>query len=228
MVAQDNPAETPELLPVDVDDQLREIIERYPLPHGVMDADCNQEEIAQALNTTVNTVAKWIKQDGMPVAQAGGNGRPYVLRLSHCWAWRRAREAEIDLRSRHNKAQVAALQASFLGLEVNDPQAEMTPQQRKEAAMADIAWSKAAHMRRQLVPLGDVVDLYESIARIVRDGIEAMPDRLERELSLKPEQVQAVVRAGADILRAMTDRIEEEELRERDVPDVEVQERWLI
>ncbi|PTX38711.1 DNA packaging protein Nu1 [Gemmobacter caeni] len=228
MVASEGQVGVPELIPVEVDDVLRDMLDRFPLPHGVQDADCNQEEIAQALNTTVTTVAKWIKQDGMPVVQAGGNGKAYVLRLSHCWAWRRAREADQDLRARHNKAQVVALQASFLGLEMDDPQASMTPQQRREAAMADIAWSKAAHMRRQLVPLADVVDLYEAIAKIVRDGLEALPDRLERELSLKPDQVSDVSRAGADILRAMADRIEEEELRERDVPDVEVQERWLI
>ena len=78
-----------DLIPVDVDDALAEMLMRHPLPAGVLDADCNQEQIAMALGTTVNTVARWIKQDGMPVAQHGGNGRAYILRLSHCWAWRR-------------------------------------------------------------------------------------------------------------------------------------------
>ncbi|RRH71393.1 DUF1441 family protein [Falsigemmobacter faecalis] len=219
---------TPELLPVEVSAELQAMLDRFPLPPGVMDADCNQEEIAQALNTTVNTVAKWIRHDQMPVAQAGGNGRAYVLRLSHCWAWRKAREADVDLRNRHNRDQVAALQASFLGLTIDDPQANMTPQQRRDAAQADIAWSKASHMRRQLVPLGDVVDLLESLFRIVREGVEALPDRLERELGLRPEQVAAVVRFGDDVLQSMTARIEEAELSERDVPDVEVQRQWVI
>lgn len=220
--------EAPDLIAVDVDARLAELLARFPLPPGVADADCNQEEIAQALNTTVNTVAKWIKAEGMPVAEAGGNGRAYTLRLSHCWAWRKAREAEIDLRSRHNKAQVTALQASFLGLAMDDPQAQMTPRQRQEAANADIAWSRAAQMRRQLVPLSELVDLLDAMMKIMRDGIEAMPDRLERELGLRPDQVQAVVLVGADILRAMAERIEEAELSERDVPDVEVQARWVI
>jgi phage terminase Nu1 subunit (DNA packaging protein) len=218
----------PELVAVEVDAALAEMLARFPLPSGVQDADCNQEEIAQALNTTVNTVAKWIRQDGMPVAQPGGNGRAYVLRLSHCYAWKKAQQADLDLRSRHNRDQVAKMQASFLGLDLDDPQANMTPAQRREAAMADIAWSKAAHMRRQLVPLQDVVDLLETLFQICRDGIEAMPDRLEREINLKPEQVASVVRAGSDILNKMSEHIEERELRERDVPDVDVQERWLI
>lgn len=217
-----------DLLSVEVDDHLRALLDRYPLPTGVEDADCNQEEIGQALNKSMPTIAKFIRQEGMPVVRPGGNGQPYVLRLSHCWAWFKAREAREDMRERHNKAQIAAMQASFLGLDVNDGQAAMTPQQRKEAAMADIAWSKAAHMRRQLVPLSDVVDLYESILKIVRDGIEALPDRLEMELALKPDQVQAVVLAGSDILQSMANRIAEEELAEKDVADVEVQDRWLI
>lgn len=217
-----------ELLPVEITPELQAMLSRFPLPSGIKDADCNQEEIAQALNTTVNTVAKWIKTEGMPVAQAGGNGKAYVLRLSHCWAWRKAREADADLKNRHNRDQIAALQASFLGLTVDDPQANMTPQQRRDAAQADIAWSKASHMRRQLVPLSDVVDLLEALFRIVREGVEALPDRLERELGLKPEQVAAVVRFGDDVLQSMSDRIEEEELSERDVPDVEVQRQWVI
>lgn len=218
----------PDLIAVEVGPELQSILDRFPLPHGVQDADCNQEEIAQALGTSVNTIAKWIRQENMPVAQQGKNGLPYVLRLSHCYAWRKAREAEADLRSQHNKQQVAAMQASFLGLEVNDPQAVMSPAQRRETAMADIAWSKAAHMRRQLVPLVDVLDLYESILQIVREGLKAMPDLLEREIGLKPEQVSSVVRICDDVLNKMSERIDEEELKERDVPDVEVQERWLI
>jgi hypothetical protein len=218
----------PALLAVDVSDDLAACLARFPLPHGIHDADMNQEEIAQALNTTVTTIAKWIRQDQMPVAQPGGNGRAYVLRLSHCYAWRKAREADTDLRVKHNQTQINAMQASCLGMDIEDPQAQMTARQRREAADADAAWSKAKMLRKQLVPLSDVVDLLEAMCSRVRDGIEAMPDRLERELSLRPDQVAAVVRIGADILNAMHDKIDEAELQERDVPDAEVQTQWTI
>ncbi|MBT0779561.1 terminase small subunit [Paracoccus sp. pheM1] len=221
------PDDAPKLLDVEVDDDLAEKLRRFPLPEGVLDADMNQEEIAQALSTTVNTVSKWIR-DGMPVAQVGGNGRAYVLRLSHCWAWRHAREAEAETRSRHNENQINLLRAEFLGVDVNNPAAQLSAKERRELAEADMRWSEAQRRRGQLVPLTDVIELLESVGKIVRDGIESMPDRLERELDLAPPEVAAVGRIGADILSAIADRIDEEELQGRDLPDVEPGARLLI
>lgn len=219
---------TVDLIAVDISDELAVLLRRFPLPPSVQDADMNQEELAAALSTTVNTLGKWIKNDGMPVAQSGGLGRPYIMRLSHCYAWKKARDAELDLRSRHNKDQISRLQAEFLGLEVDDPLSLMTPKQRRELADADIAYSRAKQLRRQLVRLEDVVDLIESLFSAMRDGIEAMPDRLERELSLRPEEVAVVQRVGSDVLTAMAERIEEAELNEKDVESVEVQTQWTI
>ncbi|WP_273687347.1 DUF1441 family protein [Ketogulonicigenium vulgare] len=216
-----------ELLPVDVDADLQAIIEKYPLPATVRDADMNQEELASALNQSVNTIAKWIKSESMPVAQVGGNGRSYVLRLSHCWAWMRAREADRDMRTQHNKQQAAALQAELLGLDIEDPGAQMTAKQRKEMAEADLIWSKAQMQRRTLVPLDEVTDLFESVLTIVRRGVEAMPDLLERELNLKPDQVGAAVRIGDGILANMVEKIEEAELRERSVADMPDRQLWM-
>ncbi|MDS9468202.1 terminase small subunit [Paracoccus sp. MBLB3053] len=216
-----------DLLAVEVDAELAEKLRRFPLPAGVLDADMNQEEIAQALNTTVNTISKWIR-DGMPVAQVGGNGRAYVLRLSHCWAWRNAREADLASRTRHNEAQISLLRAEFLGVDIDNPAATLSAKERRELAEADMRWSEAQRRRGQLVPLSDVVDLLESIGKIVRDGIESMPDRMERELDLSPAGVATVGRIGADILTAISDRIEEEELQGRDLADIDPGARLMI
>ena len=95
-------------------------------------------------------------------------------------------------------------------------------------ADADFAHNRAAQMRRQLVRLEELVDMLDSVFGIVRNGIEGMPDRLERELSLKPEEVDLVQRLGSDILEAMVARIEEAELRERDIADIAPENRLLI
>lgn len=224
MSHQDEP---PQLLPVEIDDELAEMLHRFPLPETILDADMNQEEIAQAFGSTVNTVSKWIRE-GMPVAQTGGNGRAYVLRLSHCWAWRKAREADAEKRNRHNENQISMLRAEFLGVEVHDPAAQLSAKERRELAEADMRWSEAQMRRRRLVPLEDVVELLESLGKIVRDGLESMPDRLERELDLTPAQVAAVGNIGADILSGIADRIEEAELHDRDVSDPDMNTRLLI
>ncbi len=217
----------PALLDVEISDELAVLLQRYPLPAGVSDADMNQSEIAQALSTTVNTVAKWIKEN-MPVAREGGNGSAYVLRLSHCWAWRKGREAEVASRDRHNENQISLLRAEFLGVTVDSPAAQLTAKERRELAEADMRWSEAQRRRRQLAQVGDVLDLLESLGKIVRDGIEAMPDRLERELDLSPDHVAAVVRIGSDILTAIADRIAESELHDPDLPDADFGSGLLI
>lgn len=220
--------QAPDLMPVDIPVELADLIARYPLPAGVLDADMNQTEMAQALKTSMPTINKWISSENMPVVQEGGLGKAYILRLSHCWAWKQARDDSERVRQRHSASQINALQASFLGIDIEDPQASLSAKQRSELAQADILHSKAMQQRRQLVPLDDIVELLESIFTITRDKIEAMPDILERELGLRPEQVVMVQRIGADLLTSLSEKIEEKELRERDVVDVEVQKQWLI
>ncbi|MCL4069011.1 DUF1441 family protein [Pseudomonas sp. GX19020] len=207
------------LIPVDLSDELREMLDRFPLPTGVADADMNQEELASALSQSVNTIAKWIRED-MPVARPGRNGQPYILRLSHCYAWMRWRDALRDERTAHNKAQAAAMQAELLGLKLDDPNAQMSPKQRREMAEADLVWNKAQRERRQLAPIDDVRELMEGMLSIIRDGIEAMPDRLERELQLRPEQVTAAIRVGRDVLDALAVRIAAEHLPDLDAGEV--------
>ncbi len=221
-------SDAPALMPVDVDDQLAALLRKYPLPEGVEDADMNQAEMASALNTSVNTISKWISSEKMPVAEEGGNGKAYVLRLSHCLAWKCARDDEERKRRAHSADQVAAMQASFLGLDISDPRASLSAKERTALAQADIQHSRAMQLRRQLLQLDDVVELMESVFAMMRDKIEAMPDVLERELSLKPEEVAKVQRIGNDLLTSLVERIEEAELRERDVADVDVQPQWMV
>lgn len=217
-----------ELLPVEIGDELAKMLAQFPLPDGVRDLDMNQNEIAEALDVTVNTLGKWLNDETFPVVQRGGMGKAYVLRLSHCWAWKKARDAQEDARKRLTRVNLEKLQASFLGIEIDDQGATLSAKDRRALADADFAHNRAAQMRRQLVRLEELVDMLDSVFGIVRNGIEGMPDRLERELSLKPEEVDLVQRLGSDILEAMVARIEEAELRERDIADIAPENRLLI
>ena len=212
-------------------DDLQKIVTDFPLPEGVPDADMNIDEIAAALATTVNTVSKWIKdqtEPRFPVVQTGGQGRAYVLRLSHCFAWKKHRDGSEVARIQQNRNAIEKVQASFLNVDLEEPGATLSAKDRRALAEADLVHSKAAMMRRQLVKLDDVTELLESILKVVRDGLESMPDRLERELDLKPQEVVLVQRISADILNTMGSKIEEAELVERDISDAEVPSQLLI
>ncbi|MCG7520856.1 terminase small subunit [Ruegeria sp. Ofav3-42] len=221
------------LLDVNVSPELQAMIDRFPLPKGVDDTDVTVEGAAQALGVTVNTVSKWLKatdpgEEPFPAVERGGMGKAYVLRLSHVYAWKCARDADAAKRDQHSRAQVEKLQASFLNLEVDPHQETLSHKDRKALAEADFAYSRAAQARRQLVRLDEVTDLIESIFTTTRDAIEGMPDRLERELSLQPEEVILVDRVGKDVLKKLISAIEKAELEERDLADVEVTNRLLI
>lgn len=217
-----------DLIPVDVTPELRDMVARHPLPKGVPDADMNQADMAAALQVTVNTLGKWVDDDTFPVAQRGGMGKPYILRLSHCWAWKQERDAQEAVRRAHNQNAIDKLNAHFLGLDLEDDGATLSAKDRRALADADFAHSRAAHMRRQLVRLDEVVELMEAVFSIVRNGIEGMPDRLERELGLKPEQVDLVDRVGSDILNSVVQKIEDAELEERNIADVQPSNQLLI
>lgn len=233
-------AETERLAPIKASDDLARVLAAHPLPHGVPDVDMNQAEVAQAMGVTTNTVGKWVARsvlagewreaeaDFLPIVEAGGPGRPYVIRLSHVWAWSaNRRDLEAARQDRVRSAQLA-LQAQFLGVDTDSLGDGLDHKKRRELAEADMIVNRAAIMRRQLVGLDEVTDLMESVLRIVRDGVEGMPDRLERELGLRSEQVALVNRIGDDILSGIAEAIEEAELRERDISDVEIGEQLVI
>ncbi|MBN8291038.1 terminase small subunit [Rhodobacter sp. NTK016B] len=210
--------ESPALLPVEVGEDLAALIAAHPLPEGVEDADLNQDGVASAFNKTVNTVAKWTK-DGMPFVQEGGPGKSYVYRLSHCWAWFQDRDARLKAEAAHASKQVSALQAHFLGLDVDQPEAQLSWKDRQEMARADLIYQQAARGRRSLVPLDDVVELAEALLVTAREGLSNLADRLERELGLSAAQVSAVQRAATDTIKSMRAKIERAELVERDDDD---------
>jgi hypothetical protein len=223
---------------VDVSAELAALVCAFPLPAGVPDEKMNVAEIALAMRVSANTVAKWTATSVLasdwtalpqfPVIEVGGPGRAYSIQLSHAWAWRQHRDGIETERSKSAARAIEAMQASFLNLDPRDAEGGMTAKLRRELAEADFAYSKAATMRRRLVDIDEVQQVLESVFQIMRDGMESMPDRLERELGLKPDQVDLIVRLADDILREMADRIEDAELRERDLSDDEIPDRVLI
>lgn len=207
-----------EHVPFDVDAKLQVLLDSHPLPAGVDDADLSMEGVAAAFSVSANTVGKWAKA-GMPCIEQGGNGQAYVLRLSHCWAWRKEQTVQETAKAEKEQQAINQMQMAFLNTDGEAP-TTMTARERKLNSDADFAQSRAAQARRQLIPLDDVVEILDAVCKAVRNGIEALPDRLERELDLKSEEVMLVERAGNDTLNTIARIIEEGQLEEREIGDM--------
>lgn len=235
----DQTPETP-LAQVDVSPHLAALVAQFPLPAAVPDCDVNQAELAEAFNVTTVTVGKWVgrsvesalwskdRASECPVVQKGGPGKPYVIRISHVWAWREYARAQDEARDSGVRRSVAALQASLLNVDAQSLSDGLTVKERRDLVDYDFARNRAAELRRALVRVDEVAELVASLFEIVANGLDGMPDRLERELGLKPEQVHMVARISDDIRNALILRIEEAELQERVVDDASAPDRALI
>jgi len=220
-----------ELLPVDVSPELQAILHAHPLPEGVDDADMSLAEFAAAMQTSENTVGKWIRapkkgdgvDPGFPMVREGGQGKAHVIRLSHGWAYRQWVAAEEKTRADRSRRATMELQASMLGLDLDAGEPVVSPAMRKQLAEADLVWGQAELRRGRLIETQGMVELLQSLFVIVRNGLEGMPDRLERELALKPQQVDLVQRAANDMLKKFISEIEENHLAgfEGEMPDIE-------
>ena len=224
---------------IELSPELAAVVRDHPLPEGIDDLAMNVSEIALALNVSANTVTKWVARavpasewqalPSFPVIEMGGPGKPYEIQLGHAYAWRQHQKGVEEERSSSAARAIARMQATFLNIEGEADGPVMTAKMRREMAEADVVWSKAQMLRRRLVDVTEVQAVWAAVFQIVRNGMESMPDRLERELGLKPDQVDLVVRLADDILREMADRIEEAQLRERAVDDDDdVPEQLLI
>ena len=174
-------------------------VERFPLPQGVADAVLNKSQLARALNVSEPTVDRWIG-DGMPVLSTGTNGRSYEFQLSECYAWRKAREAEREAENDAAERAVQEMRLALVGGKAGTSEQALPPRERRELYAAEREYMQMAQARGELVRFDDMVDVLDGALAAVRAGIEAMPDRLGRELSLTTPQVLVAVRLADDIL----------------------------
>jgi phage terminase Nu1 subunit (DNA packaging protein) len=186
------------------------LVARYPLPAGVHDVVLNREELAEALGTSLNTVSAWINS-GMPVQAIGTNGRPYELRLSHCFAWNEARKHGEEVRGAEAREAISAMRLALVGGKSGDSIEALDPKQRRDILMAQHAYEELAKARNQLIPRRDVVEAFETACTIIRDALEVAPDRLERlEPLLTPKAIDALVEMHDDLILTVRKRLMEE------------------
>lgn len=196
------------------------------LDQGAVEPELNRRQLAEVFGTSENTIDKW-RMKGMPVATEGGNGVPYGYLYSECKAWLdQMRADEANARAAADEF-VMQKRMEFLNLDKGAKQADLTPAQMRELAQAELVWMQASAKRRELVPVDEMVELLDEIFTEVRAGLDGLPDWMEREFALTPEQVERAVSYCDGVLREMHDRIQAERLGEQ-VMVIDEGERQLI
>ncbi|WP_118138787.1 DUF1441 family protein [Oceanicella sp. SM1341] len=195
---------------------LDEALVRHPLPEGQIDEALNRAQLGEAFGVSGPTIDKW-RTAGMPAREEGGNGRAYVFQLSECWAWYQHRRAE--QRAARERGDTAARQMRLQLLsatEQDDPTSGLSPKERREILQAELVSMQAAEARRALMRTEDVAELIEELFATVRQALDALPDRLEREAGIGPDAVGRAVGACDQVLMQMRSAIARAHLEERD------------
>lgn len=186
--------------------EIAKLVKRYPLPAGVDDVVMTLDELADALQVMRNTVTAWIGK-GMPAIQEGGQGKPYALQLSHCWAWRQAQKADDALQSEKVKRAQAALRLALVGGS-DDAIEALDPKTRREIMAVQIEQERFRQERNELMRREDVREAFEVIFGILRDRMNAAPDVIERRQALAPEVVNLLIDICDEIVAGTRDAIE--------------------
>lgn len=184
-----------------------DLVARHPLPDGVPDGLVNKADLGLALGKSDNTVSAWIKR-GLPFEQEGTNGRPYLFRLSVAFAWVEAqRAADQTLRSRSQE--IAGQMALALSGGTVAPGGGLTIAEEKDLMDLVTRRNRAAREQGELIPRDDVVDKFERAFATIRDALDALPDRLGRELNLEGADLEKIERAADDALARAADLVAE-------------------
>lgn len=190
------------------ENQVLDLVARYPLPEGVVDCVMTREELAEAVAVSLPTITEWIGK-GMPVKEMGGQGRPYQLVLSHCWAWRQAWKAQEDLRSEQVKRTQAAMRLALVGGSAGDSEMALEPKIRREILAVQIEQERFQRERNELLRRGDVSETFDTLLGIIRDTMESAPDRVERRQAIPPKVTDMLVEICDEMLAELRRRIED-------------------
>jgi phage terminase Nu1 subunit (DNA packaging protein) len=185
------------------------LVAAFPLPAGVPDAVVNKYQLADALAVSQTTLDNW-RRAGLPVEEEGTNGRSYQFRLSVCHAWAaQRREGEASAR-RQAEGAAQQLRLALIG---DDPGAaarsRLSPREQREILEAEVAYMQAARRRLELIEAEAVAEAFQDVFAAIRDGLDALPDRLGRELALDGAGIEAAQAICDDVMQGARRRVRE-------------------
>lgn len=181
------------------------LVRRHPLPNGALDAVVNKTQLEVGLGVSQTTISAWLRrpENPLPYEAAGSNGRNYQFRLSVAFAWMRAMRADEDSAKAQGDEAAAQLQMHLLGGETaSATDGKMTLADQRKVMELEVIRMSAARQRGELMWRDDVVLGFEEFAAAMRDALDALPDRLAREMGLEGRDLEKCETACDDALAA--------------------------
>lgn len=188
--------------------RLTELRKRFPLPDGVPDATINKKEIAAFLATTTVTLDSWLSQ-GLPALERGTNGREWKFRAADVWAWKCSRDAQEVADSDTAARTIQAMRLALIGGGTGKSIDGLSPRDKREVIATQMEHEKFQRERNELLRREDVRDAFEIVFSAIRDGLDALPDELHRELSLSPGHIEQASLICDRILAGVKNGIEQ-------------------
>ena len=184
------------------------LVAKYPMD-GVRDVLVNKNQLAAGLDVSTTTIDKWLllsEEERIPYVERGTNGRSYVFRLSVAYAWRQSRIAAEDAERQTADDAVSQLRFNLMGGSAADSErAKLSPKEQAELLRVEKEWILAASARREYIAASEVAEAFEAVFSTIRDGFDAAPDALARELNLGGAEVEAMTKILDEILRNTAD-----------------------
>ena len=182
----------------------------WPLPEGLEDGLLNRAQLARAFNVSENTITKWMGQ-GMPVQAEGQNGVAYEFRLSHCWAWRAARDEKARSAKLRGDQLAAQAAMAFRNLDADQEEAEagLSAEDVRKWSEAEYARNRLAEQRGDLIRADRTRAVMEEMIVIVGTSLDTLADYLEMKFGLSAQQVAEVVDHTDGIRREIKGKLED-------------------
>ncbi len=188
------------------------LTERFPLPKGVPDAVVNKSQLEVGLGVSGTTISAWLRRgdNPLPYESAGANGRSYEFRLSLAFAWMKAMRAEEESAKAAGDAATAQLSLALLGGETaSGENGKMSLADQRKLLELEAIRRVEAEKRNNLIRFEDVQAGIEDVFAAIRDGLDALPDRLARELGLEGRDLEKIERACDDVLSRAAQQVHE-------------------
>lgn len=176
-----------------------DLIARYPLPEGVPDAVLNKRDLADFFGVSIPTLDAWISA-GLPAMTEGTNGRSYEFQASVAWAWKCSRDDGEREKNTQAAAAIAAMRLALIGGKSGNSIQSLPPKERQQLYDVEASFEKLKRERNQSLDRDEVQQVLNDLLRIVRDGVSALPDTLERDANLDGKGVTVAMDRCDDLL----------------------------